>query len=114
MELAYKYKDTTLKANPLFFGERHDTNTYGSFIDITPENFSVGDISAAVFRGIVDNLFSMMPSFGNEDIPFFAVGISERKILQYYIKQKFGDFILFDKDITAAYGAIMYDLDNKS
>ena len=112
MDLAFQYKDTKLTAIPVFYGERHDTNTFGGFSGITSSNFTIGDISAAVFRGIIDNLCSMMPDFCEEDEILYSVGISGREILQYYVTERLGDFILYEKEITAAYGAILYDLDN--
>ncbi|XP_063677747.1 sedoheptulokinase-like [Bolinopsis microptera] len=112
MELAYEKRNTDLRVCPVFFGERHDTGTFGSFSNVTSDNFTVGDISAAVLRGVVENLCEMMGGVQTNFDTLYAVGIAERPILQHYLREIMGDFVLFDKDVTAAYGAILFDLDN--
>ena len=112
MELAYEKRNTNLKVSPVFFGERHDTGTFGSFSNVTSDNFTVGDISAAVLRGVVENLCEMMGEVQINFDTLYAVGIAERPILQHYLREVMGDFVLFDKEVTAAYGAILFDLDN--
>lgn len=113
LQLALQHKTTTLTVNPVFFNERHDTETQASFSNVTPDNLTSGDISAAVFKGIVHNLCEMMGRVGAEG-DLYAVGIAERPILQYYVREKLGDFVLYDSEVTAAYGAIQFDVCNET
>ena len=114
MELAYEKRNSSLRICPVFFGERHATKTFGSFTNVTADNFTVGDVSAAVFKGVVENLCDMMRGVDyNSDDVLYAVGIAERPILQYFLREFLGDFVLFDKEVTAAYGAIFFDLGNQ-
>ena len=113
MDMAYEKRNTELRICPVFFGERHATQTFGSFSNVTQENLTVGDISAAVFRGIVENLHDMMSGVEVNDDVLYAVGISERPVLKYFVKEILGDFKLFEKEVTAAYGAILFDLGNQ-
>ena len=114
MEMAYDKKNTKLRVCPVFFGERHATKTFGSFSNVTHDNLTVGDISAAVFRGIVENLSDMMSGVDIKGDVLYAVGIAERPVLQYFVKEILGDFTLFEKEVTAAYGAILFDLGNET
>lgn len=47
---------------PSFIGERHDPMRRGSIGSITPDNFTIGNFSLCLARGIVDNLRTMMPA----------------------------------------------------
>jgi hypothetical protein len=110
MKLAYEKRDTDLSVSPVFFGERHDTRTFGSFRNVTPENFTVGDICAAVLRGVVQNLCDMMKGVDSSSDTLHAVGIGERRVVQYFLKQCLGNFeIEFDREETAALGTILFD-----
>lgn len=112
MELAYENRNTDLRVCPRFRGERHDTQTLGSFQNITSENFTIGNISAAVFRGVVENLCEMMEGVLENGSTLYAVGIAERPILKYYVQDLLGDYVLHDKEVTAAFGAVMFDIGN--
>lgn len=59
--LATNKLDTSLSACVTLWGERHNTGLTGGVANVNPENLSLGDISSAMFRGIVENLRAMMP-----------------------------------------------------
>ncbi len=46
----------TVNCKPLLFGERHDTQTFASFENISNTNSSIGEIFTALCRGIIRNL----------------------------------------------------------
>ncbi|KAL5235666.1 hypothetical protein ACI65C_003076 [Semiaphis heraclei] len=52
---------TTLKVNPLIFGERHNPTTYGSLINITNDNFTLSELFSGFCKGLINNLLEMMP-----------------------------------------------------
>ncbi|CAH0519443.1 unnamed protein product [Peronospora belbahrii] len=55
-------QDTDLTFVPTLNGERVDPNATGSILNLRMNNWSLGDISAALSRGLVDNLFGMIPT----------------------------------------------------
>lgn len=61
IELAGARLDTSLQIGVNLWGERHDTALTGTISNIKLENLSLGDVSSAMFRGMVENLQAMMP-----------------------------------------------------
>ncbi|GMF43705.1 unnamed protein product [Phytophthora fragariaefolia] len=59
--LGLQRQDTELTFVPTLNGERADPNATGSVLHLRMNNWSMGDISAALSRGLVDNLFAMIP-----------------------------------------------------
>ncbi|EGZ12780.1 hypothetical protein PHYSODRAFT_316371 [Phytophthora sojae] len=53
--------DTDLKFSPTLYGEWASPDVRGSIGQLRITNWSLGDISAAICRGLVDNIFSMVP-----------------------------------------------------
>ncbi|OWZ03935.1 Sedoheptulokinase [Phytophthora megakarya] len=53
--------DTDLKFSPTLYGEWASPDVRGSIDQLHFSNWSLGDISAAICRGLVDNIFSMIP-----------------------------------------------------
>lgn len=47
---------TSLTVNPLMFGERHDSTTYGSITNITNDNFTLTELFSGFCKGLVNNL----------------------------------------------------------
>lgn len=61
MTVAQDKMDTTLQVVPTLWGERHRPGMRGSVHNIGTDNLTLGDVSSAMFRGIVENLREMMP-----------------------------------------------------
>ena len=61
MTVAKDKMDTTLQVVPTLWGERHRPDMRGSVHNIGTDNLTLGDVSSAMFRGIVENLRKMMP-----------------------------------------------------
>ena len=53
--------DTTLQVNVTLWGERHQPDVRGSISNVEPKNLEFGEVSSAMFRGIIENLQTMMP-----------------------------------------------------
>ncbi|KAE9327898.1 hypothetical protein PF008_g16297 [Phytophthora fragariae] len=60
--LGLQRQDTELTFVPTLNGERADPSATGSILNLRMNNWSMGDISAALSRGLVDNLFAMIPA----------------------------------------------------
>lgn len=61
VSLAEDKLDTSLSVQVTLWGERYDPGQAGAVANMNPRNLSLGDVSSAVFRGIVENLQTMMP-----------------------------------------------------
>ncbi len=59
--LAGSKLDTPLSVHVTLWGERHSPGLTGGVENIRPGNVTMGDISSAMFRGIMENLRAMMP-----------------------------------------------------
>jgi hypothetical protein len=59
--LGLQRQDTELTFVPTLNGERADPNSTGSVLNLRMDNWGMGDISAALSRGLVENLFAMIP-----------------------------------------------------
>jgi len=59
--LAEENLDTDLRVSTSLWGERHRPGLTGSVANLRPDNLALGGVSAAVMRGIVENLSKMMP-----------------------------------------------------
>ena len=53
--------ESTLKVDPVWWGERHIPEGKGSVTNMGPDNLSFFDWCSALHRGVVENLKSMMP-----------------------------------------------------
>lgn len=53
--------DTALVFRPTLNGERVDPSAQGSIEKLRMGNWSLGDMSSALCKGLVDNLFDMVP-----------------------------------------------------
>ena len=56
-----KESTSDLEINVTLWGERHIPEAKGAVVNITPNNFELGDISVAVLKGVIINLRRMMP-----------------------------------------------------
>lgn len=50
-----------LHINPRFCGERFDPNSTGSVTNINSSNCSLGNITLSLYKGVIGNLFEMLP-----------------------------------------------------
>lgn len=61
IELGLAKRDTDLIFAPKLNGERADPSARGSIQQLCMANWSLGDISAALCKGLIDNLVEMVP-----------------------------------------------------
>ncbi|CEG41128.1 Ribulose kinase and related carbohydrate kinases [Plasmopara halstedii] len=62
IQLGMQHQNTQLTFVPTLNGERADPDATGSILNLRMNNWSMGDITAALSRGLVDNLFAMIPT----------------------------------------------------
>ncbi|KAE9327899.1 hypothetical protein PF008_g16296 [Phytophthora fragariae] len=85
--------DTDLKFSPTLYGEWASPDVRGSIDRLRISNWSLGDISAAICRGLVDNIFSMVPEDLRADLlqqPMIGTGqaLVRNGLLQHFLRQK--------------------------
>jgi sedoheptulokinase len=84
---------TSLRANASLGGERHDLSRRGSFEGLSFENFSVGDMTAALCRGLVTSLRDALPPeylSGRREVVGSGNALSRSPLVQQVIRESFG------------------------
>ncbi|KAK1943218.1 Sedoheptulokinase [Phytophthora citrophthora] len=85
--------DTDLTFSPTLYGEWASPDVRGSIDQLRISNWSLGDISASICRGLVDNIFSMVPEDLRTDLlqqPMIGTGnaLVRNSLLQHFLGQK--------------------------
>lgn len=85
--------DTDLEFSPTLYGEWAAPTAKGSIEQLKTSNWSLGDISAAICRGLIDNIFSMVPDDLRDDLlrhPMIGTGqaLVRNSLLRYFVEQK--------------------------
>ncbi|XP_019859031.1 PREDICTED: sedoheptulokinase-like [Amphimedon queenslandica] len=109
---ANEKRNTSLQVSPLILGERHAPTLRGSVSNISSDNISVGDVSSAVMRGIVDNLKEMMPlallqQFKVDTLIGSGSCLDKNPVLAQLIVEGFGYPLELRSNVDAPYGAAM-------
>jgi sedoheptulokinase len=84
---------TDLTANASLSGERYDPSLRGSLTNVSFDNFSIGDITAALCRGLVTSLKDALPEqllIGRCEVVGSGNAISRSPLMQQIIQQSFG------------------------
>lgn len=102
---------TDLRANPSLSGERYDSSLRGSFTNLSFDNFTIGDMTAALCRGLVTSLRDTLPR-GLLDSKREVVGsgnaIGRSPLMQQIIRETFGyKLTLHDSPESTACGAAL-------
>lgn len=85
--------DTDLTFSPTLYGEWASPEVRGSIEQLRVSNWSLGDISASICQGLVDNIFSMVPEDLRTDLlqqPMIGTGnaLVRNRLLQHFLRQK--------------------------
>lgn len=91
-ELAKTAPSSMLNVHPTFSGERHAPELRGEITGITTDNMGLGQLSAALAKGIVENLQSMVPEEvlrGKKRVVASGNAIRRSKLFQTVIQRTF-------------------------
>ena len=103
--------DTDLRANASLSGERSDPNLRGSFTNLSFDNFTIGDMTAALCRGLVEGLRDALPSEflqGHREVVGSGNAIRRSPLMQQVIREAFGcSLVLTEGSETTASGAAL-------
>ncbi|KAG1937304.1 sedoheptulokinase [Pimephales promelas] len=112
IQSALAQPNTDLTVTSTLLGERHDPTTSASVSQISPSNLSLGHVTRAVCRGIIENLASMMPpqslqAAGVRCIIGSGSALSCNPILQQEVERVFPFPVVYGKDVDSAVGVAM-------
>ncbi|XP_006105195.1 sedoheptulokinase [Myotis lucifugus] len=112
IQAAAEQRDTCLTITPTVLGERHLPDQLASVTRISSEALSLGHVTRALCRGIVQNLHSMLPSqqlreWGVERVVSSGSALSRNEVLKQEVQRAFPFPVSFGQDVDAAVGAAL-------
>ncbi|XP_073697242.1 sedoheptulokinase [Garra rufa] len=108
--LAQPNTDLTMTATLL--GERHDPISRASVSQISPSNLSLGHVTRALCRGVIENMATMMPpqslkATGVKCIIGSGSALSCNTVLQQEVERVFPFPVVYGKNVDSAVGVAM-------
>ncbi|KAM5272657.1 sedoheptulokinase [Ctenodactylus gundi] len=110
IQAAVKQRDTCLTITPTVLGERHLPDQLASVTRISSSDLSLGHVTRALCRGIVQNLHSMLPfqqlqEWGVTQVMGSGSALSLNEVLKQEVLRAFPLPVSFGQDVDAAVGA---------
>ncbi|XP_077826181.1 sedoheptulokinase isoform X2 [Macaca mulatta] len=112
IQAAVQQRDTHLTITPTVLGERHLPDQLASVTRISSSDLSLGHVTRALCRGIVQNLHSMLPiqqlrEWGVERVMGSGSALSRNEVLKQEVQRAFPLPVSFGQDVDAAVGAAL-------
>ncbi|XP_004638339.1 sedoheptulokinase isoform X1 [Octodon degus] len=112
IQAAMQQRDTCLTITPTVLGERHLPDQLASVTRISSSDLSLGHVTRALCRGIVQNLHSMLPfqqlkEWGIERVMGSGSALSRNEVLKQEVQRAFPLPVSFGQDVDAAVGAAL-------
>ncbi|KAG3270168.1 sedoheptulokinase isoform X1 [Ictidomys tridecemlineatus] len=112
IQAAAQQRDTCLNITPTVLGERHLPDQLASVTRISSSDLSLGHVTRALCRGIVQNLHSMLPvqqlkEWGVERVMGSGSALSRNEVLKQEVQRAFPLPMSFGQDVDAAVGAAL-------
>lgn len=112
IQAAAQQKDTHLTITPTVLGERHLPDQLASVTRISSSDLSLGHVTRALCRGIVQNLHSMLPfqqlkEWGVARVVGSGSALSRNEVLKQEVQRAFPFPVCFGQDVDAAFGAAL-------
>lgn len=112
IQAAAEQRDTCLTITPTVLGERHLPDQLASVTRISSSDLSLGHVTRALCRGIVQNLHSMLPfqrlrEWGVERVVSSGSALSRNEVLRQEVQRAFPFPVSFGQDVDAAVGAAL-------
>ncbi|KAM3936370.1 sedoheptulokinase isoform 2-T2 [Leptodactylus fuscus] len=109
---ALPVKDPQLTVCPTLFGERHCPDSRASVSNLTSTNLSLGNVTRALCRGIIENIHSMLPSQRLKDSGIKRIigsgsALARNASLKQEVERVFPFPVVYGKDVDSAVGAAM-------
>ncbi|NXY72617.1 SHPK Sedoheptulokinase, partial [Glareola pratincola] len=112
IKAALAQDDSKLSVHPTIFGERHIPEQLAAVSNIAVSELSLGHVTRALCRGIVENLCSMLPvqrlnEMGVRRILGSGSALARNEVLRQEVERIFPFPVVYGKDVDAAVGAAM-------
>ncbi|XP_028390420.1 sedoheptulokinase [Phyllostomus discolor] len=112
IQAAAQQRDTRLTITPTVLGERHLPDQLASVTRISSSDLSLGHVTRALCRGIIQNLHSMLPfqqlkEWGVERVVSSGSALSRNEVLREEVQKAFPFPVSFGQDVDAAVGAAL-------
>ncbi|XP_052545145.1 sedoheptulokinase isoform X2 [Tympanuchus pallidicinctus] len=112
IKAALDQNDSHLSVHPTIFGERHTPERLASVTSIAASELSLGHVTRAVCRGLIENLCSMLPvqrllETGVRRVLGSGSALARNEVLRQEVERIFPFPVVYGKDVDAAVGAAM-------
>ncbi|XP_046786297.1 sedoheptulokinase isoform X2 [Gallus gallus] len=112
IKAALDQNDSHLSVRPTLFGERHIPDQLASVTSIAASELSLGHVTRAVCRGVIENLCSMLPvqrlmETGVRRILGSGSALARNEVLRQEVERILPFPVVYGKDVDAAVGAAM-------
>ncbi|TKS83599.1 Sedoheptulokinase [Collichthys lucidus] len=109
---ALNQETTDLRVSPTILGERHNPLCLGQVNNISPTNLSLGHLTRAMCRGVLDNITSMMPAerlqqAGVSRIVGTGSAIARNQVLRQEVEKAFPQPVVYGQNADSAVGVAM-------
>ncbi|XP_074528494.1 sedoheptulokinase [Halichoeres trimaculatus] len=109
---ALNQETSDLRVSPTLLGERHAPLCLGHVSDISPTNLSLGHVTRALCRGVMDNITSMMPAehlqqAGVSRIVGSGSALDRNEVLRQEVEKAFPQEVVYGKNADSAVGVAM-------
>uniref|UniRef100_A0A673B3H2 Sedoheptulokinase n=2 Tax=Sphaeramia orbicularis TaxID=375764 RepID=A0A673B3H2_9TELE len=109
---ALNQETTDLRVSPTLLGERHAPFHLGQVTNISASNLSLGHVTRALCRGVVENLTSMMPAeslrrAGVRKLIGSGAALARNQVLRQEVERAFPLPVVYRQNADSALGAAM-------
>nr|XP_046267008.1 sedoheptulokinase [Scatophagus argus] len=109
---ALNQETSDLRVSPTILGERHNPLCMGQVTNISPTNLSLGHLTRALCRGILENITSMMPvellqQAGVSRIVGSGSAIARNEVLRQELERAFPQPVVYGQNVDSAVGVAM-------
>ncbi|XP_045896154.1 sedoheptulokinase [Micropterus dolomieu] len=109
---ALNQETSDLSVSPTILGERHNPLCLGQVTNISTTNLSLGHMTRALCRGILDNITSMMPAerlqqAGVSRIVASGSAIARNEVLRQEVEKAFPQPVVYGQNADSAAGVAM-------
>ncbi|XP_044078036.1 sedoheptulokinase [Siniperca chuatsi] len=109
---ALNQETSDLRVSPTILGERHNPLCLGQVTNISATNLSLGHLTRALCRGVLDNITSMMPAehlqqAGVSRIVGSGSAIARNEVLRQEVEKAFPQPVVYGQNADSAVGVAM-------
>ncbi|XP_051903864.1 sedoheptulokinase isoform X2 [Hippocampus zosterae] len=109
---ALEQESSDLTVSPTILGERHDPFALAKVTNISACNLSLGHVTRALCRGILENLASMMPperlrQAGIKSIVGSGSALARNEVLRQEVERVFSQSVVYGQNADSAVGVAL-------